>query len=189
MNRRRMRFLFSCLLLILLSIGAALGPRQTESSPHGDRVNAKLLSILDGDTIRVEQGGQSVRVRLIGIDAPESRESERAHKQAERAGASVESIIAIGQRSSKVLAELLRNSPFVILEFDVRRTDQFGRTLAYVHRPDGLFVNLEMVRRGFARPYSAPPNLKHQDEIVAAGRDARARRLGLWSYQHWEQGR
>jgi micrococcal nuclease len=184
-NRRTLRFLLSLVVLIVFAIGAALGPTQTESSPHQNRVEAQIISIADGDTIRVKHRGQSILIRLIGIDAPESRESERATKQAQRAGTSVKSVLAIGQRSSKVLSDLLRNVSTVALEFDVSKTDHYGRTLAYVYRPDGLFLNREMVRLGFARPYSAPPNVKHQDEIVAAGREARTKRLGLWSYEHW----
>jgi micrococcal nuclease len=186
MNRRTARFLFSLCVLVAMAIAAAFGPKQTESSPHEARVEVQLLSIADGDTIRVRHKGESVLVRFIGIDAPESRDSERAVRQAERTGTSVKSVLAIGQRASKVLSELLREVSTVILEFDVQRTDHFGRTLAYVHRPDGLFLNREMVRRGYARPYSAPPNVKHQDAIVIAGQEARAKRLGLWSYEMWD---
>jgi micrococcal nuclease len=69
----------------------------------------------------------------------------------------------------------------VRLVHDVERTDRYGRTLAYVYRADdGLFLNLALVRDGFAQVSTYPPNVAHVDELVAAQREAREGDRGLW---------
>jgi micrococcal nuclease len=69
----------------------------------------------------------------------------------------------------------------VHVERDAEPRDAYGRLLAYVHRADnGLFVNLELVRDGFAVPLTFEPNTAHRDEIVAAATEAEAAGLGLW---------
>ena len=64
----------------------------------------------------------------------------------------------------------------VRLVLDAEQRDRYGRLLAYVYRArDGLFVNAELVRGGYAVPLTIPPNVAHADEFRRAGRD-RARR-------------
>jgi micrococcal nuclease len=70
----------------------------------------------------------------------------------------------------------------VRLERDVEARDDYGRLLAYVHRADdGLFVNLELVERGYAQPMTIPPNVANAERFVAAAREAEAADRGLWS--------
>jgi micrococcal nuclease len=70
----------------------------------------------------------------------------------------------------------------VRLRTDVERRDRYGRLLAYVYRAsDGLFVNAELVRRGFATVLTVPPNVAHAGQFLRLGRAARAAGRGLWS--------
>jgi micrococcal nuclease len=70
----------------------------------------------------------------------------------------------------------------VRLVADVDARDRFGRRLAYVHRArDGLFVNAELVRRGYATAYTVPPNVAHAPELRRLAAAARAKGLGLWA--------
>ena len=67
------------------------------------------------------------------------------------------------------------------LRADVEERDRYGRLLAYLHRAgDGRFVNAELVRAGYARPLTIPPNVRHADRFVALAREARRARRGLW---------
>jgi micrococcal nuclease len=69
----------------------------------------------------------------------------------------------------------------VRLERDVEARDHFGRLLAYVYRSDdGLFVNLQLARLGYARPLTIAPNNAHAGEIAAAVAEARTEHQGLW---------
>ena len=117
--------------------------------------------MVDGDTIHVRVDGRRERVRYIGVDTP-----ERAGCYA-RAAWAFNSALVRGRR--------------VDLRTDAERRDRYGRLLAYVYRrPDGLFVNAELVRRGFATILTIPPNLAQAELFARLERGARERRRGLW---------
>ena len=104
-------------------------------------------------------------MRLIGIDTPESV----------KPGSPVECFA----REASALLERLVEGRRVRLELDVEERDRYGRLLAYVHRGE-LFVNLELVRRGYASVATFPPNVRHVEELLRAQREARAERRGQW---------
>jgi len=65
---------------------------------------------------------------------------------------------------------------------DAEARDRYGRMLAYVYRKrDGLFVNAELVRRGYAKPMTIPPNVAHALELRRLAKTARREGRGLWS--------
>lgn len=131
--------------------------------PAGD--DTTVESVTDGDTIRVAGGA---RVRLIGIDTPETVDPRRE-------------VQCFGPEASARMRALLPHGTAVRLVYDVERTDRYGRTLAYLYRSsDGEFVNAAMVRDGFASAYTVPPNVAHADEFVALQREAREHARGLW---------
>lgn len=130
---------------------------------------AVVTGVVDGDTIDVRVQGRRERVRLIGIDTPETV----------RPDAPVE---CFGPEASAHTAELLAVGTPVRLVRDVEARDDYGRLLAYVYRAsDDLFVNLELVRAGLARPFPFPPNVTFADDFVEAAREAQASGRGLWS--------
>jgi micrococcal nuclease len=71
----------------------------------------------------------------------------------------------------------------VRLEYDVQPRDRYGRILAYVYLEDGTFFNAELVRQGYARIATYPPNVKHADEFVRLEREAREANRGLWAWE------
>lgn len=69
----------------------------------------------------------------------------------------------------------------VRLEFDVERRDRYDRLLAYVRRvSDGMFVNAELVRSGYAQTMTIPPNVRYADRFLQLQREARREGRGLW---------
>lgn len=108
-------------------------------------------------------GGE--RVRLIGIDTPESV----------KPGTPVECFA----REASAFLERLIEGRRVRLEHDIEERDRYGRLLAYVHRGE-TFVNAELVRQGYATVATFPPNVRHVDELVRLQREARADERGLW---------
>jgi micrococcal nuclease len=83
--------------------------------------------------------------------------------------------------SNRTKALLPAGTP-VRLVGDVEQRDKYKRLLAYVYRArDNLFVNLSLVRDGYAVPYTFPPNVAHTNEFVSAAADARNAGRGLWS--------
>jgi micrococcal nuclease len=115
----------------------------------------------------VSVGGRREKVRYIGVDTPESR----------RPGTPVQ---CYARAAGAFNARLLRGRR-VRLQTDVGKRDRYGRLLAYVYRePDGLFVNAELVRRGYATVLTVPPNVAHAPEFLRLERAARRAGSGLW---------
>ena len=121
---------------------------------------AKVLEVIDGDTITVEGG---YRVRYIGIDTPE------IHPRVEAYGIEA-------WQANRRLVEGKR----VRLERDVSETDRYNRLLRYVY-VDNIFVNAELVRAGLARAKAYPPDTRYQDYLEKMEAEARQAGRGMWA--------
>ena len=135
---------------------------------------AVVTHVVDGDTIDVEIGGRTERVRLIGIDTPETKKPNTP-------------IECWGPEASAFTASLLPEGTEVRIERDIVGRDDYGRLLGYVHLVEaagidgmGTFVNMQIIEQGFARPLTIEPNSTFaRDFAAAAGRAERAD-LGMW---------
>lgn len=180
-----MRRLMSSFLPVLL-LAAIVLPRCAGSGPSGGGTGdpttttattstslpagaATVTRVVDGDTIVVDvAGGGEEKVRLIGIDTPETKDPRRP-------------VQCFGKEASARTAALLPPGTPVRLVRDAELRDRYGRLLAYVYRlNDDLFVNLTLAREGYAAAATYPPNVAHTDELVAAAGRARAEGRGLW---------
>ena len=124
--------------------------------------NALVLSVTDGDTVRVSRSGEAARsVRLIGINTPEMDE-------------------CLGPESKKALEQLVDGKE-VVLVGDVADVDDYLRLLRYVYLADGTFVNEVMVREGFALANEFPPNVAESETLSTAQEHAQREDLGLWA--------
>ena len=131
-----------------------------------------MTDVVDGDTIDVEIGGRTERVRLIGIDTPETKKPNSP-------------VECYGPEASAFTTALLPPGTEVHLERDVVGRDDFGRLLAYVYVTDAsgrstTHVNLEIVEHGFARPLTIEPNSTYAREFTDAATRAERSDLGLW---------
>jgi micrococcal nuclease len=128
----------------------------------------KVLRVVDGDTIVVSP---NERVRLIGVDTPET-----AHP--------VKAVQCFG-REAKEFTRRMADGQTVRLVLDqsnaVRRhRDKYGRILAYVYLEDGTQLNADLIRRGYAHAYTRFP-FRYIVEFRALEREARRQEVGLWS--------
>jgi micrococcal nuclease len=139
--------------------------------------NHKVKRVIDGDTLLLNNGE---KVRLIGIDAPESRVNPRVEKQVELEGKDLKTIISMGEKATKFVRSLVKPGDKVKIEFDVERRDQYGRLLGYVYLADGRMLNEEIVKAGYGNPLTHPPNVKYQETFLKAYREARKDGRGLW---------
>lgn len=132
----------------------------------GDRY--PVVSVVDGDTVKVRMGRSVESVRLIGIDAPETNAP----------GTPVQ---CFGPESSAKATEMLSGTT-VRLEFDESqgRLDRYGRLLAYVWVGD-VHVNEWLVRHGYAREFTYNAPYRYQADFQAAEAAARAGGRGLWA--------
>lgn len=158
------RYLLTAALVAAVS-ACAPGADPPSAGPVGHGV---VSHPVDGDTLDVRIGGGVERVRLIGIDTPESVARDRP-------------VECFGPEAKVRLAELLPVGTEVRLERDVEARDAYDRLLAYVIRvEDDLHVNEALVTEGFAESRPFEPNLARQAELDAAEADARAAQRGLW---------
>jgi micrococcal nuclease len=154
---------------LIVALAACTAPGRDE--PAGSAV---VEHVVDGDTIDVRIGGRLERVRLIGIDTPETKKPNSP-------------IECFGPEASAFTTSLLPVGTPVRIERDVVGRDDYGRLLGYVYvgdhagRRGELFVNEEIIRRGYATPLSIEPNTTFARTFAAAARDAEADDMGLWA--------
>jgi len=161
MSRLKNNYLLLFLLLLAVSCN---GLKKTNRS--GDLF--EVVKVIDGDTFRIlNHQGEEEKVRLIGVDAPETRRTGRKE------------VGYYGKEATAFLKNLLADRP-VRLEYDVQRKDRYGRTLAYVYLEDGTFVNDVLLKEGYAVVATFPPNVKYTDLFLKSEKNARKKKLGLW---------
>lgn len=136
-------------------------PSPTASSDETSQVT--VTRVIDGDTIEVSTGQ---RVRYIGIDTPESVDPRTA-------------VQCFGVEASSANRTLVQGKA-VRLEKDISETDRYGRLLRYIWLGD-ILVNDYLVRQGFARSSSYPPDIKYQEQFRQAEAEAQAGNLGMWA--------
>lgn len=151
------------LLLAVLAVLVACGG-VTVLAPQRDE--ARVVRVVDGDTIVVRLGGREQTVRLIGIDTPEVSPSECGNRAATGV---LRRLAPPGRR-----VELVRDP-------SQDRRDRYGRVLAYVDTPAGRDLGEEVVRAGWARVYVFDEPFARLDDYRDAARSARRAGRGLSS--------
>jgi len=128
-----------------------------------------VVSVVDGDTVKLSIDGTTQTIRLIGLDTPETVDPRKP-------------VQCFGKEASNKAKELLAGRS-VRIEVDASQgtLDKYGRTLGYIFRDDGLFYNKYMIEQGFAHEYTYNIPYKYQSEFKAAEKSARENQRGLWS--------
>ncbi len=158
-------FIFLLSLFLCCSCDTATQSTHVLNAP----VFLPVKKIVDGDTFWVDDGtAKGIKIRLIGIDAPESRKSFKKEMG------------VYGKEAKMYLTQLLKGK-IVRLVYDVDLLDQYGRTLAYAYLEDGTFVNADLIKNGFAIILTIPPNVKFADHFYELQQEARNTKKGLWS--------
>jgi micrococcal nuclease len=162
------RALSSAVLAVLVAAVLAIAAGGRRPTATTDIEDARVVRVVDGDTIVARSAsGATERVRLIGVDTPESV----------KPGTPVQ---CFALKASAHTKHLLTGKA-VRLVGDAEARDRYGRLLAYVYRePDGLFVNADLVRRGYAQTLTIPPNVRFAERFLALARQARDAGVGLW---------
>ena len=128
-----------------------------------------VVSVVDGDTVKLSIDGTTQTIRLIGMDTPETVDPRKP-------------VQCFGKEASNKAKELLTGRS-VRIETDASQgtLDKYGRTLGYIFRDDGLFYNKYMIEQGYAHEYTYNIPYKYQSEFKAAEKSARENQMGLWS--------
>lgn len=163
-------FLLLAFGVLLLLTGFGVGKNIVEKASEIPKDTILVTKVIDGDTIEVNG---ALKVRYIGIDAPESVDPRRM-------------VECFGKEASLENKKLVEGRQ-VRLEKDVSETDKFGRLLRYVYaNPSAsseqvIFVNDYLVRQGYALASTFPPDVKYQEQFREAEKEARENNRGLWS--------
>ena len=154
---------------------------ENQGSKNLDEV--RFVRVVDGDTVIVtDSAGKNRRVRMIGIDTPESVavEEERNNEY--------------GVMASDYTKELLSNAENLYLEYDVDNDDQYDRILAYVWLSDvndtfdddnikNYMVNAIIVKNGYGVAKTYKPTVAHDDYLHQLMEDAKSNSKGLWQFE------
>ena len=155
------------LLLFLFTYALLLSSCSNDSvstSPN----SATVKEVVDGDTIDIAIGGKTERVRLIGINTPETKHPTTG-------------VECFGPEASAYTEQLLPKGTALRVERDVEARDKYGRLLLYVYIANSnVFVNLDLVTNGYARPMVFEPNTAHKADFAQSATQAELRNVGLW---------
>jgi len=171
MTRRRiLRLVLSVLAAASALIGAwVLKPRTAVDTARLPRPASaayewrRVVRVIDGDTLLLDR---DERVRLIGVDAPETVDPRRPVER-------------YGKQASEFARRMLTGRN-VRLEYDQTQKDRYGRTLAYVYLDDHRLLNAEIIKQGYGFAYTRFP-FRYMEEFRQYERDAREARKGLWN--------
>jgi micrococcal nuclease len=160
--------------IIVFIFANGFGPQDnqyTDSTQDVEGVTTNqytVTRVIDGDTIEVNIEGQPTKVRLIGINTPETVDPRKE-------------VECYGKEASARLKELIEGKK-VTLEADStqQNTDKYGRLLRYVFL-DKKNIDLQMVEEGYAFEYTYFMPYKYQAEFKTAEKNAQDNNLGLWN--------
>ncbi|MEK7632240.1 MAG: thermonuclease family protein [Patescibacteria group bacterium] len=136
---------------------------------NSSRVRATVVSVVDGDTVKVDIAGIRETIRIIGINTPETVDPRKP-------------VECFGKEASARAKELL-TSQTIELEADATQgeQDKYGRLLRYVFLPDGSNFGKTMITEGFAYEYTYSTPYSYQQEYKDAQADATKNERGLWA--------
>ena len=135
--------------------------------PPKDAVAAKVQRVSDGDTFVAVVKGRRERIRVIGVDTPESVDPNRPDEP-------------YGEEASNFAKHYL-DGETVRLAGDAEPRDRYGRMLAYVWLRDGTFWNALLVAEGYAQQLTIPPNVTYASLFRRLVAEARRNDRGLWA--------
>ncbi len=142
-------------------------PSRAEKGKRWEEGFVYVTKVIDGDTFWTDDGMEPFKVRFIGIDAPETRNTRWKKK-------------GYYANESKKYVRSKTEHQWVRLEYDVQPKDKYRRTLAYVYLEDGTFLNASLVEQGYAVVSTYPPNVKYVEVFIKLQKRAREKNKGLW---------
>ncbi len=171
-RRRAQRQIISLVVtLILATAGYYANQHPEQAAQVAGTIPAgsyRVVDFSDGDTISVDMNGKTERIRMIGVDTPETHDPRKA-------------VECFGQAASEFTKNLIGTGT-VRLEADSLSTnrDRYDRLLRYVYTSDNKLVEAEIIKEGYGFAYTSFPFSK-LDEFRRYEKEAREQNKGLWS--------
>lgn len=177
MSKRLLTKAIIAVLVVVFAAFKGLVEPATEisSAEAGKFIPARVVKVTDGDTIQVEIEGRTEKVRLIGVDTPETVHPTKK-------------VEAIGPEASAYTKQLLGRNLW--LELDVGERDKYGRLLAYVwlEKPEAINIdeisekmfNGKLLAEGYGRLMTIQPNVRYVAYFTKIQTQARENQKGIW---------
>lgn len=142
-------------------------PTTVVALPISDTV--RVVRVIDGDTIIIEKNGVQEKVRLIGVNTPESVDPRRT-------------VECFGKEASNFTTMLLLDKN-VRLESDPSQDnrDKYGRLLRFVFLSDGTLASRTIIENGYGHEYTYRAPHLYQHDFKSAEKNARLSQKGLWA--------
>lgn len=165
---------------ITTDMGNRLIPRKnTTESSVGESISdsfsvltkSEVVRVKDGDTYVLKINGEETTVRLIGVDNPESVAPADYSKENTSEGKAI----------SEIVKQKIQSGDILCVEYDVSKTDKYGRTLAYLYFENGLMVQEWLLENGYARVMTVQPNSKYSERFAEIQHQAAENKVGLWN--------
>lgn len=162
--------------LSLLSAAVSTSSKTADDEAATERTKVTVTRVVDGDTFKctldkktlaVNKNTPTLTIRIIGVDCPESL-SPDAKKNCKE-----------GKIASAYSKKMLQGKT-VYLEYDVGKTDKYGRQLSYVYLSNGTMYNNQLLAEGMAKLMTIPPNVKYVDVFKKTQEEARKAKKGFW---------
>lgn len=149
--------------LLMVWLAFRIAHRRRHTSPFAEdgglkhNVSVDVEKVIDGDTFQahVHDMADKIRVRILGIDTPESRRNQKARKDAKREGGRVTEQIVLGKTAKERATELLLNRRVILEAPDkkVIKTEGYGRYIAYVRLTNRRDFGRLLIREGLANDF------------------------------------
>ncbi|WP_391558258.1 thermonuclease family protein [Robertmurraya sp.] len=144
---------------------------ETKSEVVSNLIPAKVVRVVDGDTMEVSYDGKQETIRLLLVDTPETKHPDKP-------------VQPFGPEASSFAKKTLEDKD-VKLEIDVSERDKYGRLLCYLWVGDKMF-NEMLLEKGLARvAYVIPPNVKYVDQYRETQKKAQQSGIGIWSIENY----
>jgi micrococcal nuclease len=165
------RLILICILAVVIFVEQSKEETQsTNPLVAGSKIQvATVTSIIDGDTVGVMLDGDTKKIRLIGIDTPETKDPRKP-------------VECFGVEATEAITALIEGKN-IFLTSDPSQTnqDRYGRLLRYISLEDGTDIGYQMILQGFAREYTYQDPYQKQAEYQMAETTAREKNTGFWN--------
>jgi len=138
---------------------------------------ARVMRIINGDTLTVLYQGKWEEIKLLGLDMPETTLTDRVYEKALKNSTTPAIIINRGLVGREFVKKYMQYGSQIWIEFDVQKRDRFSRLLGYVYLADGRMLNEIILRAGLSEALLIAPNLKYQQRFQELARLAQKDRF------------
>ena len=141
---------------------------------NGERLTltkTEVVRVKDGDTYVLRINGEDTTVRLIGVDTPESVAPSEYSKENTSEGSLI----------SEIVKQKIQPGDTLYVEYDVVKTDKYGRTLAYLYFENGLMIQDWLIQNGYAQVMTVQPNSKYAEKFAELQHTEAENKVGMWN--------